>query len=250
MKRPNLYDWLKIIAILTMIVDHLGYTFFPDISWLRLIGRIAFPIFLFLVWFNWNYKRRWDLLIWAIIVQIPIFVMGFGFDYLYPSLNILIGIVLWRVVLWWIDKLNIKGNKWLVSISLLTVVLLILNPYIVSYLDYGSFVISFPLLWYLFKKFYKNWIFNLLYSVGLFCFFWLFTYEIFNFNFISLVILAMFYILLLCIFFLIWQENHSISIWKKWNKILMWLSQKALYIYVFHLVLFWLIKVFYLWKWL
>lgn len=27
-----------------MAVDHIGYVFFPDKMWLRIIGRIAFPL--------------------------------------------------------------------------------------------------------------------------------------------------------------------------------------------------------------
>ncbi|MBQ7074369.1 hypothetical protein IJM86_04975 [bacterium] len=49
MMRPNLYDYLKVLAIITMIIDHLGYYLFPEFLWMRLVGRIAFPIFLFLV---------------------------------------------------------------------------------------------------------------------------------------------------------------------------------------------------------
>ena len=34
---------LKIIAMLSMLTDHIGYIFFPtDLTW-RYIGRIAFP---------------------------------------------------------------------------------------------------------------------------------------------------------------------------------------------------------------
>lgn len=36
---------LKITAFVTMAVDHIGYVFFPDKMWLRIIGRIAFPLF-------------------------------------------------------------------------------------------------------------------------------------------------------------------------------------------------------------
>ena len=36
---------LKIIAFVTMAIDHIGYVFFPQYMWLRVIGRLAFPIF-------------------------------------------------------------------------------------------------------------------------------------------------------------------------------------------------------------
>ena len=40
---------LKLIAIITMLIDHIGAVLYPEIRWLRLIGRIAFPIFAYLV---------------------------------------------------------------------------------------------------------------------------------------------------------------------------------------------------------
>ena len=52
--QTNLYDRLKVLAVITMIIDHLGYYIFPEDLYLRLIGRIAFPIFLFLVGFYSN----------------------------------------------------------------------------------------------------------------------------------------------------------------------------------------------------
>jgi len=47
--RPNLYDYLKVFAIIAMIIDHVGYYLYPELEVLRWIGRFAFPIFLFLV---------------------------------------------------------------------------------------------------------------------------------------------------------------------------------------------------------
>lgn len=41
--------WLKITAFVTMIIDHLGLFFFPDILILRIIGRLSFPIFAWLI---------------------------------------------------------------------------------------------------------------------------------------------------------------------------------------------------------
>ena len=36
---------LKMIAIVAMLIDHIGAVLFPQIEILRIIGRIAFPIF-------------------------------------------------------------------------------------------------------------------------------------------------------------------------------------------------------------
>ena len=37
--------FLKILALLFMITDHVGAIFFPKITELRIIGRIAFPLY-------------------------------------------------------------------------------------------------------------------------------------------------------------------------------------------------------------
>lgn len=61
--RPSLppvltsYDFLKAAALLLMIIDHVGYYFFPDEFTWRVIGRFSAPIWLFLV----GYARSRDL---------------------------------------------------------------------------------------------------------------------------------------------------------------------------------------------
>jgi hypothetical protein len=54
---PINQDILKLIAILTMTIDHLGYIFTPSYEMpLRFIGRISFPIFAFLLAYNLTQK--------------------------------------------------------------------------------------------------------------------------------------------------------------------------------------------------
>lgn len=38
---------IKWIGILTMLIDHTGYFLFPGLIWMRMIGRLAFPCFLY-----------------------------------------------------------------------------------------------------------------------------------------------------------------------------------------------------------
>ena len=40
---------LKLIAMGTMLVDHIGLLFFPQHRWMRMIGRIAFPLYAFMI---------------------------------------------------------------------------------------------------------------------------------------------------------------------------------------------------------
>jgi len=67
---------IKLLALITMVIDHVGVFLFPDIQLLRMIGRISFPLFAWLIAngamhtknIN-NYLKR--LLMFAIISQIP-----------------------------------------------------------------------------------------------------------------------------------------------------------------------------------
>ena len=48
---------LKLIALLTMTVDHVGMLLFPKVIILRIVGRLAFPIFAYMVAEECRYTR-------------------------------------------------------------------------------------------------------------------------------------------------------------------------------------------------
>ena len=49
---------LKMLALITMTIDHIGFIFFPQVWWLRAIGRLAFPIFAYMIAEGCRYTRR------------------------------------------------------------------------------------------------------------------------------------------------------------------------------------------------
>ena len=51
-------NMLKIIAAITMLVDHMGLLFFPNEEIFRIIGRFAFPIFAFMIAEGCRYTRN------------------------------------------------------------------------------------------------------------------------------------------------------------------------------------------------
>ena len=67
---------LRVIAIITMICDHVGIIFFPQNLYLRMIGRIAFPLFCWGIVVGCLYTRDWRryalrLLMGGLISQWP-----------------------------------------------------------------------------------------------------------------------------------------------------------------------------------
>ncbi len=50
--------FIKIFAALTMVCDHVGASLFPEIGTLRIIGRIAFPLFAYFIAEGCRYTRN------------------------------------------------------------------------------------------------------------------------------------------------------------------------------------------------
>jgi len=44
----KVYNVLKWLAVITMTIDHVGLYLYPDMMWLRWVGRLSFPLFLLL----------------------------------------------------------------------------------------------------------------------------------------------------------------------------------------------------------
>ena len=49
---------LKIIAAVTMLIDHIGFILLPQYGFLRIIGRLSFPIFAFLIAEGCKYTKN------------------------------------------------------------------------------------------------------------------------------------------------------------------------------------------------
>lgn len=49
---------LKIIAAISMVIDHVGFLFFPGVQIFRILGRLALPIFAFMIAEGCRYTRN------------------------------------------------------------------------------------------------------------------------------------------------------------------------------------------------
>lgn len=77
---------LKIIAMISMLLDHIGVVFFPDVMIWRYMGRIAFPIYAYMIAegckYTRNRKRYLGMIsVMALIFQIVYFVFMDGSIY-------------------------------------------------------------------------------------------------------------------------------------------------------------------------
>lgn len=79
---------LHILAMFLMLLDHMWATIIPGQNWLTCVGRLAFPIFAFMVvegyFYTHNFKKYMlRLLIFAVISEIP-FNLMYGAEVIYP----------------------------------------------------------------------------------------------------------------------------------------------------------------------
>ena len=49
-------DWLKTVAIILVSIDHIGYFFIANDQWWSTFGRLAAPVFFFLLGFSQSRK--------------------------------------------------------------------------------------------------------------------------------------------------------------------------------------------------
>ncbi|MBQ3999444.1 MAG: TraX protein [Oscillospiraceae bacterium] len=78
LNRTGLLDTtaLKLIAVFCMLIDHVGYIFFPYLRWMRIIGRLSMPVYCFCISEGLihtrdrkNYLLR--VLVFALISELP-----------------------------------------------------------------------------------------------------------------------------------------------------------------------------------
>ena len=80
---PLSQEGLKAIACAAMLLDHVGAVFFPQNLWLRVIGRVAFPIYCFLLAEGVRHTQNplrygLRLLIGLVLAEIPFDLALFG----------------------------------------------------------------------------------------------------------------------------------------------------------------------------
>jgi hypothetical protein len=117
-------EFLKIIAIVTMVSDHVGKILYPNLLFLQVIGRLAFPIFAYLVVLGVESTKKpgkymATLLLFAVVSQVPYY-LAFGIQP-FDQLNILFSLFLCAVTIYFYNKKSVLAFvPLLLSIFLMT----------------------------------------------------------------------------------------------------------------------------------
>lgn len=146
---------LKIMALVSMIIDHYGAIFHEGVDIYRIIGRLAFPIYCFLLVEGYMHTKNIKkygirLFIFALVSEIP-FDLAFYGKIEFGHQNIFFTLLIGLITIYFLDKKEgrFKNNKSLVlSASILAATLL--------YVDYSFIGIIYILAFYYYKELPKS----------------------------------------------------------------------------------------------
>ena len=141
---------IKIIALFTMLIDHIGAVFFPGQLMYRYVGRIAMPLFAYCIARGFYYTRNKNkymglILLFAFISQVPyrFMLQAVGASNL-STLNILFT--------WFLALMLIRGIEGVRTMNPFITVALIIIPLAFPFLtrvEYGIYGVLTPLVFYI-----------------------------------------------------------------------------------------------------
>ncbi|MBO5476513.1 MAG: hypothetical protein J6A15_02015 [Clostridia bacterium] len=181
----NSFD-IKIIALITMIIDHIGYFFYYALSSdvynvCRIIGRLSMPLFAFLIYQGFTHTSDFKkylkrLMLLALITQLIVIGIGIFSSILVPQynvifykeLNIVFSFCLSLVLLKVIDKyVNIEKKSFKNTIVFSLVIISFAILYLILNIDYGLLVPAILVSMYIYDKYIGKCsrIFKMLYGI-------------------------------------------------------------------------------------
>lgn len=155
-------DLLKLIAIVTMLIDHTGALLFPEMRMLRTIGRIAFPIFAWLLvqgFIHTSDRRQYGLrfFLFALAAEIPYAYLNAEMAYRPEHFNVMYLLLLGLILLSVVEKAEnfFRDRNFLGCLGMSVVAFgIVIFPDVVQYyntdfaLSYGTYGLVMMLIFY------------------------------------------------------------------------------------------------------
>lgn len=233
-KSFNTHDLIKVVAILIMVIDHVGYYLLGDNPWWRMVGRIGLPMWYFLIGYVNKLRINYFLIAYGMILSIT------G-TFVYKTLwfDILLNFIAYQILLHFFPVERIS-TLWR---AIFFVLLLPVNYLIYNHVEYGILGIYFI---YSSRMIAINdpqasfWF-------GLSCLvFFIWQFLVFP-AFFDTAILYTFAVLSVGVFYLL--RNYTLKI-VPCPKVLLWpllvISRYSLHIYFYHLIILQFLWVFYI----
>lgn len=148
---------LHILAMIFMLFDHLWATIIPGNQWLTCLGRLAFPLFAFMIvegYFHTSSLQRYvlRLFIFALISEIP-FNLMYSSSFIYPYHQNVIWTLLLGLSLIHLNEIAAKKKKMLLRI-LVGCITVIAGFFVglLTMVDYYGVGVVTILIFYFFRK--------------------------------------------------------------------------------------------------
>lgn len=155
-------EFLKIMALVFMLFDHMWATIIPGNQWMTNVGRLAFPIFAFLIVEGFihtsdfkKYVKR--LLIFGLISEIPFNLMYSGSVFFPFHQNVMFTLLLGLLTINEIEKIKTNKDWKFVTKSVLKILGLLLIS-VVGFVDYGLTGVLTIIAFYIFRNFKFAWL--------------------------------------------------------------------------------------------
>lgn len=152
---------LHVFAMAFMLLDHLWATIMTGQHWMTNVGRLAFPIFAFMIVEGYFHTRNIKkyvarLLAFALISEIPFNLMTGG-GWLYPyHQNVLWTFLIALICMIGIDKIKISNRN--IAVKIILIILIVFLGWIIgmiTFVDYYGFGVLTVLTFYAFRQ--KKW---------------------------------------------------------------------------------------------
>ncbi|MBO4360940.1 MAG: hypothetical protein J5822_08685 [Eubacteriaceae bacterium] len=148
---------LKFIAMISMVLDHIGDNFFPAQTWMRIAGRIAMPVFAFCLCEGFchthdriRYLKR--MLLFGLISEVPFDLVTSGKILEFSHQNIMLTFCWAMICLMCAEKILEKGRNFRVYLGVFLTAACFMASAILLGLDYSMVAVALICVYYVLRE--------------------------------------------------------------------------------------------------